>query len=233
MSMKPYQYAQVGQRFHWLSDSHSFLVVATPTGWFCWLSIGEGEDDSLAMNWQIADKDHHLNPRALWNDSDWLPPSDDRINEEPEHQKIADMIWAQGTTDVVHVDRHTYVGTQRIIPPFDDMQPGDKKAPSFLGDVLLCPRCGGRNLSHQSFEIFNGPGEDSIKLDRITVEGAEVIQEDVRRRGSNNPSPRRDGFIVRFECENCTGEDDDPDLLLNFSQHKGETHVFWTVAPEN
>ena len=67
-------------------------------------------------------------------------------------------------------------------------------------DVLLCPRCKSTYLHHTGI-IVSDRSEDEkwcqeTKIDR---DGTTVN----RTPGNYNPSPRRDGMIIKFWCENC------------------------------
>ncbi len=44
---------------------------------------------------------------------------------------------------------------------------------------------------------------------------------------SRNPSDRRQGMIIRFECENCGPNG----IELCIAQHKGNTIVHWQFEP--
>ena len=90
----------------------------------------------------------------------------------------------------------------------------------FINDEkgLDCPNCGGNNLHQSSVSVFFRDTEDSKegKFIRCAVGYVEATNP------NNNPSCRRDGLLISFECENCSA---DPELAIY--QHKGTTYVEW------
>jgi hypothetical protein len=99
--------------------------------------------------------------------------------------------------------------------------------------VLNCPRCGFDYLHHREVEVFSR-SEDAPTVRRVTVVGVTapggivgdcgpVTVEHIPEAGAGNPSGRRDGLVIHFECEGCgTG------LMLNIAQHKGSTFMEWS-----
>lgn len=83
---------------------------------------------------------------------------------------------------------------------------------------LYCPDCGDSYLHHNAVEVFHRPGEDAPSIG-IGVERGRTDAASPRR----NPSPRRGGLLIWFDCEGC-GRDD---LVLEIYQHKGETFWNW------
>jgi hypothetical protein len=96
-------------------------------------------------------------------------------------------------------------------------------APDFSGgEVLMCPRCN-YDFMHQdsAVEYQRHPYDDpssgrSIK--RTTDGQISIVTKE-------NPSPRRDGLRIAFECEGCGSVGD-----LCIAQHKGQTFVWWDVG---
>jgi hypothetical protein len=90
---------------------------------------------------------------------------------------------------------------------------------------LKCPRCDTFDyLHHETVEVFARP-EDAPMVRHVAVDPDGAIRTagaDVNAI-SRNPSKRRDGVVIHFRCEGC-GEG----LLLNISQHKGQTFVHWS-----
>lgn len=86
------------------------------------------------------------------------------------------------------------------------------------GNALLCPNCGGDYLHQRSASVFFRETDDSDtgKFVRCTSEKVHEISH------IHNPSPRRDGVLIQFECEDCPA---DPELAI--IQHKGATYVEW------
>ena len=92
-------------------------------------------------------------------------------------------------------------------------------------DWLVCPGCGGENLHHGKVTVFKRrEDEETVKV--ITVLDDGIEQKGMLSHLSGNPSSRRDGLRIAFWCENC---DANPELVV--SQHKGNTSLYWEVAP--
>lgn len=85
--------------------------------------------------------------------------------------------------------------------------------------VLLCPRCGGDYLHQIRVELFF--------RDEDAKEGVHVIADiegyTADREVKGNPSPRRQGMRITFECELC--EEGSPNSILDIYQHKGQTFL--------
>lgn len=94
-------------------------------------------------------------------------------------------------------------------PKFDQYHEG-------YGAELQCPGCGNSDLHHVRIEIFDR-SEDEPKGLHVFV-GAGGVSVDANLQG--NPSARRHGAIVHFECEHC-----DTKSKLTIAQHKGKTFV--------
>lgn len=87
---------------------------------------------------------------------------------------------------------------------------------------LLCPHCGEGYLHQGIVEVYNRP-EDSDTV-RCSIVGEEnIFSAMVDNNTSNNPSSRRSGMLIHFDCEYCDGLD----LKLNIAQHKGFTLMHW------
>lgn len=93
---------------------------------------------------------------------------------------------------------------------------------------LICPRCGSGYM-HQGDVVIHSRGEDADIETQTTVDSAGHVTTTREPSAlSDNPSSRRQGMVIRFECEGCGPEPgDDDDLELTIAQHKGETHVMW------
>ena len=91
---------------------------------------------------------------------------------------------------------------------------------------LVCPLCGGRYLHQVKTSIFQR-GEDETTCTRTVVEGRNT-QVTAYAHNSENPSGRRQGMVIRFECEQA-GDHVNPNtpLELLVSQHKGNTLMVW------
>jgi hypothetical protein len=93
---------------------------------------------------------------------------------------------------------------------------------------LICPRCGSGDICH-SGAVFYQRGEDAPSLVRIAVEGSNVGTSVIPSEKSGNPSSRRHGMTIQFDCEQCSSEGDV--LELNIAQHKGVTLLSWSYSP--
>lgn len=89
------KFAEVGQRFHWYGKDHALTVIAIPTGWHCHLEMGDSP--VMPMIYQVPDRDHYTNPRALWDDKLWGKPFQNdpssTVDELERHQVIAQVAW--------------------------------------------------------------------------------------------------------------------------------------------
>lgn len=101
-------------------------------------------------------------------------------------------------------------------------------SPDIDESVLLCPTCDSSYLHQKRVEIFSR-GEDQEKVLRTTVNciSQHTVTEVVENRKSGNPSQRRDGIRILFECEECNYNPPRPYFYLNVSQHKGYTFLSW------
>lgn len=85
---------------------------------------------------------------------------------------------------------------------------------------LACPNCGNRYLHHGKISVYSRGEDQPATLTVIEpVTGESEITE--ASQGAN-PSMRRDGLVIDFECECCTAL---PQLCI--AQHKGATLVTW------
>jgi len=88
---------------------------------------------------------------------------------------------------------------------------------------LMCPNCDSFNLHHRTVTVFDRY-EDAEMTHVITVKRGIPTTHRVPSRGCGNPSTRRDGLTIDFECENC-----EAGLTLQIAQHKGSTYLSWRV----
>jgi hypothetical protein len=86
---------------------------------------------------------------------------------------------------------------------------------------LQCPRCGFAGLHHTGVLVFDRT-EDAVQVTLTSVQGGKVA---VDTNGSNagNPSSRRDGIVLKFECEGCGNAP----IEMTIAQHKGSTEIGW------
>jgi hypothetical protein len=90
-------------------------------------------------------------------------------------------------------------------------------------DALRCPHCGNNYLDHGEVIVFSRREDAPITIEtRIATTGLTCITP-VPSREARNPSGRRNGLAIRFECENCDAED----LEFTLAQHKGQTPLAW------
>jgi hypothetical protein len=88
-------------------------------------------------------------------------------------------------------------------------------------DTLRCPNCGGNNLRQLAVRVFDR-SEDDTSTTVTTVRDGLSASHLVPRERCGNPSSRRHGVTIRFDCETCDAR---PELEL--AQHKGLTHIGW------
>ena len=96
---------------------------------------------------------------------------------------------------------------------------------------LLCPRCGADNLHHLGVTVFDR-AEDAASVVRSHVSGSKVAVEIVGSIVAENPSRRRDGLAIQFQCEQCGGDEPDNLIELTIAQHKGSTEIGWRFTPK-
>jgi hypothetical protein len=94
--------------------------------------------------------------------------------------------------------------------------------------MLVCPSCDSTYLHHGTVSAFARREDDPKVI--LTVVGPRGLtsQAAVPNEDSGNPSVRRHGLLISFECENC-----DAHLSLALAQHKGETEVLWRIGGRN
>jgi predicted nucleic-acid-binding Zn-ribbon protein len=98
------------------------------------------------------------------------------------------------------------------------------KAPEFDFDVnssqLLCPKCGGNNLHHDTVHVFWREGDNAESGTHVESDDYLTL---VDKNIEANPSLRRDGLFVNMSCEVCGPLS----LSLAIFQHKGTTFLSW------
>jgi len=87
--------------------------------------------------------------------------------------------------------------------------------------VLACPTCGNSYLHHGCVVVYQR-SEDAPRVLRTIIDDGIASIEWVENNRSANPSARRHGLSIEFNCENCGHENE-----LTIAQHKGETFVRW------
>ena len=86
-------------------------------------------------------------------------------------------------------------------------------------DSLCCPRCDFFYLHQTAVEVWNRKEDEDVGGIRITQEG------NVAEATGDNPSARRSGVSIAFECEECPCNAE-----LVIFQHKGQTFIEWREA---
>jgi hypothetical protein len=98
---------------------------------------------------------------------------------------------------------------------------------AFDGDTLKCPQCGENYLHHRNTTIFERSEDDKLTT-VIAQNGEEVQATKFPSADTCNPSYRRNGIIIEFQCEHCHYDYGDASLFrLAIIQHKGNTFVEW------
>jgi hypothetical protein len=88
-----------------------------------------------------------------------------------------------------------------------------------FGAELICPECTCNNLHQKSIDTYFRPEDAEVGIHAHVGFGGVKADADV----SGNPSARRSGLFITFECEQCEG-----DKHLNIYQHKGTTYLEWS-----
>lgn len=88
---------------------------------------------------------------------------------------------------------------------------------------LTCPRCKDRYASylhHGAVTVYDRNEDEVMTVKtRVKTTGVSSIVPSCQ---SGNPSSRRHGVTIEFQCEHCEGL-----LTLGISQHKGMTYMRW------
>jgi len=88
----------------------------------------------------------------------------------------------------------------------------------FDSGALVCPKCDYNNLHQESITVNWRKEDADVGVNVFSSLRGTIENKDIR----SNPSPRRDGILIRFKCEHCDAE---PDLAI--FQHKGLTLINW------
>lgn len=87
--------------------------------------------------------------------------------------------------------------------------------------AIVCPECGDGWLHQSRVEVFVRDSEDEDRGIHATIDYQDGVSID--RSMAENPSPRRDGIAIAFECELCGGDA----RTLHITQHKGNEFMSW------
>jgi hypothetical protein len=91
-------------------------------------------------------------------------------------------------------------------------------------DALRCPNCGANYLHHDVVTVYDR-GEDAPLTTVTKIDSGEVERRKVLSQWTRNPSARRSGLAIRFQCEGCEATSE-----LTIEQHKGCTFLTWRAA---
>ena len=89
-------------------------------------------------------------------------------------------------------------------------------------NMLNCPICHGDNLHQGRVTVYERNEDAEQVLRTIVADRGHLSRDFVANSSSGNPSARRHGLAIQFECEGCgdIGE-------LTIEQHKGSTYLAW------
>lgn len=99
------------------------------------------------------------------------------------------------------------------------------KVPHISDGEIVCPRCGSCYLHHGRVIVFDRDREDAETVNRVTIHNGLAATHVVPSSG-RNPSSRRGGVVIEFDCEGCG-----PGIELTLAQHKGNTAIAWRLSP--
>jgi hypothetical protein len=88
---------------------------------------------------------------------------------------------------------------------------------------LPCPCCGSEYLHQCKVTVFNR-SEDADPTSVTMVVGGLATTHLRPSEGCGNPSSRRQGTAIEFNCEGCLNR-----IELTLVQHKGATHIGWRL----
>jgi Zn-finger nucleic acid-binding protein len=91
-------------------------------------------------------------------------------------------------------------------------------------NCLSCPSCGGVYLHQTHLDSWFREENSDVAMHVSTNQN----QVRMDHYNSGNPSTRRDGVLIRFECEQCPAT---PSLAI--VQHKGHTLFEWHTPSEH
>jgi len=103
-------------------------------------------------------------------------------------------------------------------------------------DAIDCPGCGENNLHQRGIEAFFREEDSPTGIHAIIDPLVQNINTKALQRP--NPSSRRDGIKILFDCEHCHGTQTYVDgsvhgphrsefYEMHIVQHKGSTYIYW------
>jgi len=91
--------------------------------------------------------------------------------------------------------------------------------------ILTCPKCHGSHLHQYTVHTYHRDEDnDRVVHTAAFMDGSAV--KCVLNKAVNNPSSRRHGLTILFECETCHTGSEMP-FELDIWQHKGSTYMAW------
>jgi hypothetical protein len=100
------------------------------------------------------------------------------------------------------------------------------------GTTLACPHCHEGNLHHRHVTVYDRDEDDDntyvVSIDRQRTPEPnsdwypEITVQHLPSNYTENPSSRRNGLSIAFECEHCYAV-----LELTITQHKGASLMSW------
>ena len=95
---------------------------------------------------------------------------------------------------------------------------------------LCCPQCRGDRLHHGRVTVFHRIEDDEM-ITQTIVTGPTATLEAVPNSRTTNPSSRRDGIEIEFQCELCHREKKsdlaNQRMFLRIARHQGKTLLEW------
>jgi hypothetical protein len=94
-------------------------------------------------------------------------------------------------------------------------------------DALACPSCGETYLHQGTVEFFFRAAEDAPSKVLVAKSDGTIATTSP----NPNPSSRRQGLLIHFQCEYCHitegGDWSEKTAILEIYQHKGQTFMEW------
>lgn len=100
------------------------------------------------------------------------------------------------------------------------------------GKILLCPECG-HNMHQRRVSIFARTEDaERTRVVDVNLYTGELSTQELPSHKVDNPSARRHGMTIYFDCEICGAEKPTtiPTVvthILHLAQHKGFTYLVW------
>ncbi len=85
-----------------------------------------------------------------------------------------------------------------------------------FGSELQCPNCGSSHLHQKIVDVYERHEDARTGLHAQIKDNKSITDANM----TDNPSPRRQGMLIHFNCEECTTSP-----ILKIFQHKGTTYM--------